>query len=119
MDNIVKPILDSLKGLVYQDDSQITDLISRRRPLAGLFRIEVISPILAEALNRGRANSCMFGSRSLRRKEGWYFDLTQSSGQRTAENRADRGRVSIQGLRRAGRSLWHVFLLSSETIIRA
>jgi len=54
VDNIVKPILDSLKGLVYEDDRQITDLISRRRPLAGLFRIEVISPILAEALNRGR-----------------------------------------------------------------
>jgi crossover junction endodeoxyribonuclease RusA len=54
VDNIVKPILDSLKGLVYRDDAQITDLISRRRPLAGLFRIEAISPILAEALNRGR-----------------------------------------------------------------
>jgi len=54
VDNIVKPILDSLKKLVYRDDSQITDLVSRRRPLSGPFSIEVISPVLAEALNRGR-----------------------------------------------------------------
>ncbi len=54
VDNIVKPILDSIKGLVYRDDVQVTDLVSRRRPLTGPFRIEVISPLLAEALDRGR-----------------------------------------------------------------
>jgi Holliday junction resolvase RusA-like endonuclease len=54
VDNIVKPFVDSLKTLIYRDDVQITDLVSRRRPLAGPFSIEVIPPILAEALNRGR-----------------------------------------------------------------
>lgn len=54
VDNIVKPILDSIKGLIYRDDVQITDLVSQRRPLSGPFRIEAVSPILAEALDRGR-----------------------------------------------------------------
>ena len=54
VDNIVKPILDSIKDLVYQDDTQITDLITRRRPLAGPFRIEMDSPLLTEALAQGR-----------------------------------------------------------------
>lgn len=54
VDNILKPILDSLKDMVYRDDVQITDLISRRRPLVGPFRIEVVSPVLAEALGQGR-----------------------------------------------------------------
>ena len=31
VDNIPKPILDALNGLVYADDSQVTDLISRKR----------------------------------------------------------------------------------------
>ena len=54
VDNIVKPILDSIKGLVYWDDVQITDLISRRRPLTGPFRIESVSPVLADAFAQGR-----------------------------------------------------------------
>jgi len=54
VDNIVKPILDSMKGLIYRDDVQITDLVSRRRPLTGPFRIEAVSPLLAEALDRKR-----------------------------------------------------------------
>jgi Holliday junction resolvase RusA-like endonuclease len=31
VDNIPKPILDALKGLVYVDDRQVTDLICRKR----------------------------------------------------------------------------------------
>lgn len=53
VDNIVKPILDSMQTLIYRDDVQITDLISRRRPLKGPFRIEELSPVLAAALDRG------------------------------------------------------------------
>jgi endodeoxyribonuclease RusA len=52
VDNIVKLILDSIKGLIYKDDSQVTDLISRRRSLAGPYRIEIDSPPLTEALDR-------------------------------------------------------------------
>ncbi len=33
MDNIPKPILDALKGLVYVDDNQVTDLVCRKRYL--------------------------------------------------------------------------------------
>lgn len=36
-DNIIKPILDALKGLVYEDDILITDVESRRRTLSSLF----------------------------------------------------------------------------------
>ena len=31
VDNIPKPILDALSGLVYADDRQITDLVCRKR----------------------------------------------------------------------------------------
>lgn len=33
VDNIPKPILDGLKGAVYSDDAQITDLLCRKRSL--------------------------------------------------------------------------------------
>ena len=33
LDNIPKPILDALKGLVYVDDNQVTDLVCRKRYL--------------------------------------------------------------------------------------
>ncbi len=31
VDNIPKPILDAMKGLVYSDDSQVSDLVCRKR----------------------------------------------------------------------------------------
>ena len=31
LDNLPKPILDALKGLVFSDDSNVTDLICRKR----------------------------------------------------------------------------------------
>ena len=31
VDNVPKPVLDALKGLVYEDDSQVTDLLCRKR----------------------------------------------------------------------------------------
>lgn len=36
-DNIVKPIQDALVGLIYNDDSQVTDVESHRRGLGGTF----------------------------------------------------------------------------------
>jgi len=33
LDNMPKPILDALKGLVYVDDNQVTDLVCRKRSL--------------------------------------------------------------------------------------
>lgn len=52
-DNIVKPIRDALNGLIYVDDYQITDFISRRRNLNGSFRVKGISPALAEGFSSG------------------------------------------------------------------
>lgn len=50
VDNIPKPILDALKGLVYADDSQITDLTCRKRPWRRLLRTAAPSPVFDEFL---------------------------------------------------------------------
>ncbi len=53
VDNIVKPIQDAIIGLAYVDDDQITDVLVRKRDLSGNFRVENITPILAEGFARG------------------------------------------------------------------
>lgn len=53
VDNIVKPIQDAIIGLAYIDDNQITDVLVRKRNLSGNFRVENITPILAEGFARG------------------------------------------------------------------
>ena len=53
VDNVIKPIQDALKGLVYEDDVQVTDVLSRRRNLSGDFRVNNVSAVLADALGRG------------------------------------------------------------------
>ena len=55
LDNIVKPIQDALKGIAYDDDIQVSDLIASMRPKAGtdLIRMSV-------ALARGFAGSSDF-----------------------------------------------------------
>ena len=53
LDNIPKPILDALKGLVYVDDEQITDLVCRKRNLNDNPRIASESVSLNEALSSG------------------------------------------------------------------
>ena len=50
VDNAAKPILDALKGVVYSDDSQVSDLISRKRDLNGDPRIPSPSQVLIERL---------------------------------------------------------------------
>ena len=51
VDNVPKPILDALKGLVYSDDSQVTDLLCRKRDLKGDLRIQNPSPTLLTTLS--------------------------------------------------------------------
>ena len=51
VDNIPKPILDALNGLVYIDDDQITDIICRKRSLQSGLRVE--NPAIVEALATG------------------------------------------------------------------
>ncbi|MCL6435837.1 MAG: RusA family crossover junction endodeoxyribonuclease [Leptolyngbyaceae cyanobacterium HOT.MB2.61] len=53
-DNIVKPVRDALNGLIYVDDYQVTDFVSRRRSLNGSFRVKGMSPVLAEGFCSGQ-----------------------------------------------------------------
>jgi Holliday junction resolvase RusA-like endonuclease len=52
-DNIVKPVRDALNGVVYVDDYQITDFLSRRRNLNRSFRVKGMSTALAEGFCAG------------------------------------------------------------------
>ena len=52
VDNVPKPILDALKGLVYSDDSQVTDLLCRKRDLNADLRIHNPSSDLLATLGR-------------------------------------------------------------------
>lgn len=54
VDNILKPIMDALIGLTFDDDSRVTDATSRRRYLKGTFRLEGVSPALAGGFALGR-----------------------------------------------------------------
>ena len=50
VDNVPQPILDALKGLVYSDDAQVSDLLCRKRDLNGDLRIQSPSSVLLETL---------------------------------------------------------------------
>ena len=50
IDNLPKPILDALKGIVFEDDSQVTDLICQKRDLSAEFSIPLGSQVLRHAL---------------------------------------------------------------------
>jgi hypothetical protein len=53
VDNIPKPILDALKGLVYADDRQVADLLCRRKSLEPNLRIRNASPLFYESFRAG------------------------------------------------------------------
>jgi crossover junction endodeoxyribonuclease RusA len=53
-DNLVKPIQDALKGLVYVDDVWITDTRVRKTDLNGAFRTRGMSRVLADGFCEGR-----------------------------------------------------------------
>jgi Holliday junction resolvase RusA-like endonuclease len=53
LDNIGKPILDALQGIVYRNDRQILELVVDWRPIDGLFRALHMSPLVALAFTRG------------------------------------------------------------------
>lgn len=53
VDNIIKPIQDALVGLVFSDDSMITDAISRKRQLGGTFDLSGVSAVLVEGFEYG------------------------------------------------------------------
>jgi hypothetical protein len=53
VDNIPKPTSDALKGLVYLDDNQVTDVVCRKRDLNSDLRIENPSIVLADGFSHG------------------------------------------------------------------
>lgn len=53
LDNLPKPILDGIKGLVYEDDRQITDLVCRKRDLKENLPLPELPNLLLEGINRG------------------------------------------------------------------
>jgi crossover junction endodeoxyribonuclease RusA len=48
-DNLLKPVQDALKGIVYRDDVLITDADVRKKNLDGFYRVRGMSPVLAAA----------------------------------------------------------------------
>jgi hypothetical protein len=52
VDNIPKPILDALNGLVYSDDSQVSDILCRRRDRRRDLRILNASPMLLDYIDK-------------------------------------------------------------------
>lgn len=54
VDNIIKPILDSLKELVYEDDSTIFQVTSRKTPLLRRTMLNNAPALLVEALAEDR-----------------------------------------------------------------
>jgi len=54
IDNIIKPVQDSLVGLAFDDDRQVSDLVVRARPLGTTFRVERFSAVLAAAIDSGK-----------------------------------------------------------------
>ncbi len=53
-DNMIKPIQDALKGVVYADDDQVTDVRAGVRSLDGTFKVRGMSEVLAGAFVTGR-----------------------------------------------------------------
>ena len=53
IDNVPKPVIDSLKEIVFRDDSHVTDLICRKRRLSPNLDAINRSSVLAEGLRQG------------------------------------------------------------------
>lgn len=53
VDNIIKPIQDSLNGIIYVDDEQVVDSRSRRKDINGSYKIRNVSAKILEGFSRG------------------------------------------------------------------
>ena len=52
VDNVPKPILDAMSGLVFADDAQVTDLLCRKRDVKLPLDIDRPSPLLLGTFDR-------------------------------------------------------------------
>ena len=62
VDNILKPILDSMNRIVYLDDEQIIDIIAIKRDMQKTYSVQNLSPILAGKLDRNPTADFVFVS---------------------------------------------------------
>jgi hypothetical protein len=53
-DNMIKPIQDALAGLIYRNDSQITDAQTRKTNVDGRFGLRNLSSVHARAFGGGK-----------------------------------------------------------------
>ena len=53
IDNVLKPILDALIGVLLEDDTVVTDVEIRRRRLGVAFAVNSVSPVLATGFALG------------------------------------------------------------------
>ncbi len=60
VDNILKPILDAMNGIVYVDDDQVVDIRAAKRDLAGNYSIQDVSPVLLDVLTTPGAGPADF-----------------------------------------------------------
>ncbi len=57
-DNIIKPIQDALIGLVYEDDSLVTDVEDHRRSLSDTFDVALCPSLLVRGIRSG--SECVY-----------------------------------------------------------
>lgn len=53
VDNVIKPIQDSLNGVVYDDDNRVVDSRSRRKDINGSYKIKNASAIILQGFAKG------------------------------------------------------------------
>jgi crossover junction endodeoxyribonuclease RusA len=53
VDNIIKPIQDALKGLIYEDDHQIVSTHCNKKDINGSYKIRNANPLIVEGFSKG------------------------------------------------------------------
>lgn len=52
-DNMIKPILDAIKGIVYIDDKQVVDVHAAVRAMRGAYDLSEVTDVLWQAIDEG------------------------------------------------------------------
>jgi crossover junction endodeoxyribonuclease RusA len=60
LDNILKPILDAMNGLVYVDDFQVANIVAAKRDVAGSYVLTDASPVVVEQLAAAEGGDFVF-----------------------------------------------------------
>ena len=53
VDNVIKPIQDSLNGVIYDDDNRVVESRSRRKDINGSYKIKNASGIILQGFAKG------------------------------------------------------------------